>query len=93
MPPRTKTGAVAHKLDSSQHDQLIEMLQGPPEAVGYDAEAWTPALVQQCLADWFDVAYSKPSCRRLMKEAGLRYERSVPPEDGGGQAGQAWVPQ
>ncbi len=86
------------KLDPGQHEQLTELLQESPEAAGYDRESWTPALVQQCLADRFGVEYSKPSCRRLMKEAGLRYERSEPPRDAEadtrqtGQSGR-WRPQ
>jgi len=83
------------KLDPGQHDQLIELLHESPETAGYDAAAWTPELLQQCLSDRFDVEYSRPSCRRLMKEAGLRYERSSPPgdaEDDRGQRGR-WVPE
>lgn len=34
-----------------------------------------PALVQEYLAETFDVEYSHPSCRRLMKEAGLSYQK------------------
>jgi transposase len=86
------------KLDPGQYAQLTELLTEPPKAAGYDAATWTPALVQQCLVDRFDVAYSQPSCRRLMKEAGLRYERTAPPGNAAadtqqpGQTGR-WVPQ
>ncbi len=60
----------ARKLSSEQQAQLEETLHEPPAQVGYDAPAWTPALVQEYLDEQFDVAYSRPSCRRLMKEAG-----------------------
>jgi transposase len=50
---------------------LEETLQKPLTEAGYDA----PALVQQYLADHFDADYSQPSCRRLMKEAGLSYQK------------------
>jgi transposase len=61
------------KLSEEQRAQFEDTLQDPPTAVGYDAPVWTPALVQQYLADTFEVDYSRPSCRRLMKEVGLRY--------------------
>jgi len=64
------------KLSDSQQTQLREILHESPDAVGYDGATWTPALVQQYLQREFDVAYSRPSCRRLMKEAGLRYRQS-----------------
>jgi len=46
-----------------------------PEAVGIDALAWTPAFVQQFLDETYGVEYSLPSCRRLLKEAGLSYQK------------------
>ena len=63
------------KLSNEQQAQLEETLHKPPAQVGYDASAWTSALVQEYLDDQFDVAYSRPSCRRLMKEAGLSYQK------------------
>jgi len=35
----------------------------------------TPALAQQYLDDTYGVEYSIPSCRRLLKEAGLTYQK------------------
>jgi transposase len=64
------------RLSEREQNELEELLNGPPGEVGYDAPAWTPELVADLLAERFDVAYSLPSCRRLMKEAGLRYRRS-----------------
>jgi len=61
------------KLSEEQQAQFEDTLQDSPTAVGYDAPAWTPALIQQYLADKFEGDYSRPSCRRLMKEVGLRY--------------------
>ncbi len=43
--------------------------------MGVDAPAWTPALVQQYLEETYDVEYAIPSCRRLLKEAGLSYQK------------------
>ena len=63
------------KLSESQQEAFEETVHDPPEEVGIDAPAWTPALVQQYLAETYDVKYSIPSCRRLLKEAGLSYQK------------------
>lgn len=62
------------KLSENEQDALEQTLHDPPTEVGYDASAWTPALVRTHLKETYDVNYSIPSCRRLMKEAGLRYQ-------------------
>ncbi len=69
------------KLDDEQLQRLTETLHAPPTDAGYDATAWSPSLVQRHLEEAFDVNYSLPSCRRLMKEAGLSYQRPLRPED------------
>lgn len=72
------------KLTNSQQEYFKAALHEPPEKHGYDSPAWSPALTQQFLTEEFDVEYSIPSCRRLMKEAGLRYQkprRSAPEAD------------
>jgi transposase len=56
------------KHSEIQQQEFEETLHEPPEEVGVDAPAWTPALAQQYLADTFDVDYSIPSCRRLLKK-------------------------
>ncbi len=66
------------KLGDEQQAQLEEALHEPPAEAGYDVPGWTPTLVQQYLEERFDVDYSRPSCRRLMKDAGLRYTDSPP---------------
>jgi len=93
------------KLSEEQQDRLREALQHSPTQVGYDARSWRPALVQRYLAERFDVEYSRPSCRRLMKEAGLRYRRprrsdTLSLEDGAGESGtdladteRFWLPE
>jgi transposase len=64
------------KLSMTQQKSFREVVHEPPEKVGIDAPAWTPALVQDYLEDTYGVDYSLPSCRRLLKEAGLRYRTS-----------------
>ncbi|MDS0297120.1 IS630 family transposase [Halogeometricum luteum] len=63
------------KLSESQQEQFEETVHDPPEEVGIDAPAWTPALAQEYLEDTYGVQYSIPSCRRLLKEAGLSYQK------------------
>ena len=66
----------SRKLTSSEQKELELALREPPGAVGLDEPAWHPTLLQQYLQDVYDVEYSVPSCRRLMKEAGLSYQRT-----------------
>jgi transposase len=63
------------RLSTEQQNELERQLHEPPTEEGIDAPAWTPALLQQHLRDTFDVEYSRPSCRRLLKEAGLTYQK------------------
>jgi len=63
------------RLTNTQQNKLEQQLNEPPTEVGIDAPAWTPALLQQHVRDTFDVEYSRPSCRRLLKEAGLTYQK------------------
>jgi transposase len=63
------------RLSQEQQNRLEEILRQPPTDVGYDAPAWTTALLSEFLEDHFDVSYSQPSCRRFMREAGLRYQK------------------
>jgi transposase len=63
------------KLSEQQQQKFEHAVHDPPEEVGIDAPAWTPALVQQFLDKTYDVEYSIPSCRRLLKEAGLSYQK------------------
>ena len=63
------------KLSKSQQKEFEATVHHPPEEVGVDAPAWTPALVQEFLDKTYGVEYSIPSCRRLLKEAGLSYQK------------------
>ena len=63
------------KLSETQQEDFEATVHEPPEKVGIDAPAWTPALVQQFLDESYDVEYSIPSCRRLLQEAGLSYQK------------------
>lgn len=64
------------KLPDNQRTELEETLQHPPTEVGFDAPAWTTKLLQEFIREEFNINYSSSSCRRLTKEAGLRYQTS-----------------
>ena len=93
------------KLSDTRQEEFEETVHDSPEEVGIDAPAWTPALVQQYLTETYDVEYSIPSCRRLLKEAGLSYQkprRSAAEADENEQeefrdtlkkSGGSWTPQ
>jgi transposase len=63
------------KLSKLQQEKFEETVHEPPEEVGIDAPAWTPTLVQEYLQERYGVEYSIPSCRRLLKESGLSYQK------------------
>jgi transposase len=63
------------KLSDSEQQNFQETVHEPPEKAGIDAPAWTPALAQDYLEETYGVTYSIPSCRRLLKEAGLSYQK------------------
>lgn len=62
------------KLTDEQLDELETVLRNPPTGIGFEAPAWTTKLLQQFIRDKFYIDYSQPSCRRMMKEAGLSYQ-------------------
>ncbi len=63
------------KLSEPQQEEFEEAVHEPPSEAGIDAPAWTPALAQDFLEEMYSVEYSIPSCRRLLKEAGLSYQK------------------
>ena len=66
------------RLGPTQRRQLFADLNAPPIEAGYDAPAWTPALVNAYLDERFDVTYSGEHCRRLLHEAGLSVQTVRP---------------
>jgi transposase len=60
------------RLSEEQQDELERTLHASPTEAGYDESEWTPTLVQRFIEERFDVEYSRPSCRRFMREADLR---------------------
>ena len=62
------------KLGEEQLEKLRDILQNPPTEAEFDAPAWTTELLQELIRDQFNIDYSRPSRRRLMKEAGRSYQ-------------------
>lgn len=82
------------ELAESERERAVEALQRPPAESGYDEPAWTTALVQRWVREEFGTAYSLPSCRRLLRAAGLVYRRAPREQADGADhvpAGGGWV--
>lgn len=58
------------KLDGDQREQLRADLRASPADHGFDAEAWTPALVRDYVEGRFGVSYSEGHARRLLDRLG-----------------------
>jgi len=71
----TKRTGRKRRLSESQLKEFEETVHEPPDEVGINAPAWTPALAQQFLEETYGVEYSVSSCRRLLKEAGLSHQK------------------
>jgi len=59
------------KLSETQQKEFERTVHEPPKEVGIDAAA----LAQQYLEETYGVKYSYLSCWRLLKEAGLSYQK------------------
>lgn len=57
-------------LDDEARAELAWTLRRSPSAAGYDAEAWTPALLREHVDRAFGVDYSVRHVRRLFRELG-----------------------
>ena len=66
----------SRKLTLAEQNELELALQESPGTVGLGEPTWHPTLLLQYLQDVYDVEYSVPSCRRLVKESGLSYQRA-----------------
>ncbi len=66
------------KLSDQELKEFQQTVRESPEEAGYDEPAWTTKLVRHHLKETYDADYSIPSCRRLLKEAGLSYQKPRP---------------
>jgi len=62
------------KLPDDRKEQFEAALEGSPDEVGLDGDAWTVALASRYLEKTFDVEYSDRHVRRLLREAGLSWK-------------------
>jgi|AntDeeMetagen134_2_1112570.scaffolds.fasta_scaffold00175_15 transposase len=69
------------KLTGDALTTLLDRLQEPPQNSGYERPTWTPELVQQHVEEVHGVTYSRASCRRLLRDAGLVYRKPDPARD------------
>ena len=68
----------SRKLSEDHIVEFRQTVRERPEESGYDEPAWTTTLVRHHLKVTYGVEYSIPSCRRLLKEAGLSYQKPRP---------------
>ena len=66
------------KLSSTKRDALSATLGDRPTEAGYEATAWTPALVERHVRSTYGVEYSRRHVRDLLYDLGL-----APDTDGG----------
>lgn len=66
------------KLTDDEREQFEAAVQAAPEAVGYDAPAWTTNLARRYLNEEFDVEYTPRHVRRLLTNAGLSFQTPRP---------------
>ena len=66
------------KLTDDEYDQFVGALHESPEAVGFDAPAWSVPLARHYLNEEFGVNYSERHVRRLLSEAGLSWKTARP---------------
>lgn len=66
------------KLVGEARDAFLEDLEQSPDELGYDRQAWYPALVRHHLGEEYDVEYSLRHVYRLLRDAGFTYRSARP---------------
>ena len=66
------------KLSEDDWEQLLSILDEPPDDVGIDAPHWSPRIVQIFLDEEFDVTYSRRHIRELLHRAGFTWKTARP---------------
>lgn len=72
---RRPTGRPA-KLTKSQRRELAALIEGGPEAAGYDCGCWNTALIQDLIDGRFGVVYSPYYVAELLKNMGFSYQKA-----------------
>jgi transposase len=71
LAPRHNTGR-AKKMTEEQWLSLRMILNAGPEKLGFEAKAWTCALVRNAIMRHLSITYHIDHVRRLLREAGWR---------------------
>lgn len=66
------------KLSNEKKVEFFTDLHESPEEFGYDRQVWFPLLAYHHLKDKYEVEYSLPHIRRMMREAGLSWRAARP---------------
>lgn len=64
------------KLTKSQRQKLAVLVEGGPEAAGYDYGGWTTGLIQDLIACQFKVEYSPYYVAELLKNMGFSWQKA-----------------
>lgn len=64
------------KLTKRQREELSELIDGGPEAAGYDFGCWTSALLKELIEERFGVSYSVYYIPELLDSLGYSYQRA-----------------
>ena len=64
------------KLTKSQRQELIALVEGGPEAAGYDCGCWSTCLIQDLIAVRFKVEYSPYYVAELLKNLGFSWQKA-----------------
>lgn len=66
-PEPSPTAPSTPELTEPQQEAVAEFLSRPPSAAGYDADSWTPQLLQRELESVYGVEYPLNRCVKLLK--------------------------
>jgi len=64
------------RLTQSQKKELCKIIDGGPEAAGYDSGCWDSSLIQDWLLTQFGVEYTPQYIAQLLKNLGYSYQRA-----------------
>ncbi len=65
-----------HKLTKSKRKELETLIDGSPEAAGYDYGSWNTALIRDLIFKRFGVEYSPHYVAQLLKNMGYSYQKA-----------------
>ena len=63
------------KLSTAQQRELVALVEGGPQAAGYDTGVWTGPMIADLIGDKFAVRYHSHTVPRLLHEQGFSVQR------------------